>query len=287
MKKKTPILDESELRAEYERSPEGQKKIADLEMTIQEIVKNLPKRSVTIPSDKDYVRFIMYGDTQLGSYYERIDVIAAVYQYAKEKGIDKVLHTGDVFDGHKVYNGQEFEVHKHGWDQQKKHGLKVFPKVAGVNTYFITGNHDASLTKLAGVNVGEEWSQARPDWHYLGQDYGRITFQTPSGETLNVDMIHPDGGTAYAISYRSQRIIEQMEGGTKPHILGIGHFHKAELLPQYRNICAIQTACCQNQTPFMKRKPTAAHVGFWDVEVFLGKRKQLFNSFKFCYNAFY
>ena len=276
-------INDQELQKRYENTPEGKTRIERLQRSLELAAQSLPKMPVKIPVDKDYFSFLMYGDTQLGSLYERVDVIKSVYKCAKERKIAHVLHTGDVFDGHKVYRGQEFEVHKHGWDAQKKHGLKVFPVVDGITTHFITGNHDSSLEKLAGINVGEEWAQARPDWNYLGKDHGRAVFDTPAGE-FSVDLIHPDGGTAYAISYKSQRIIEQMEGGKKPHLLGIGHFHKAEMLPQYRNIAAIQTGCCQDQTPFMKRKPTAAHVGFWQVDVYLGGK---YSSFKTEYFAFY
>jgi len=76
---------------------------------------------------------------------------------------------------------------------------------------------------------------------------------------------HPTLGTAYAISYQSQRYIESLPGGSKPNILAIGHFHKAEYL-FYRNIHAIQTACTEFQTRFMASKKIAAMMGFWIIE---------------------
>ena len=90
-------------------------------------------------------------------------------------------------------------------------------------------------------------------------------------DVLRVALLHPDGGTAYALSYKSQKIIEAWEGGSKPHIIGIGHFHKAEFMPRYRNVKAIQAGCFQNQTPYMARKALAAHVGGWIVEIVLGE----------------
>ena len=67
------------------------------------------------------------------------------------------------------------------------------------------------------------------------------------------------------------------EGGKKPHILGIGHFHKAEYMPRYRNVKAIQAGTFQDQTPFMARKGLAAHVGGWIIEITLG---DLYNKIK-------
>ena len=78
--------------------------------------------------------------------------------------------------------------------------------------------------------------------------------------------MHPSGGCAYAVSYKSQKIIESYSGGQKPRAVFIGHFHKAEVLPMWRNVRAIQAGCFCSQTPFMIKKPTPAHVGGWIIE---------------------
>lgn len=283
MKKENVFLSSGQLDREYESTQEGKSKLAILQRTLEEAAKSLPQRAIEIPNETEYVRFLVYSDTHLGSMYERADVIKSVYKCANERNIKYILHCGDLLDGHRIYKGQEFELHSHGYDRQKKHALKIYKDIkTKAKTFFITGNHDASLEKLAGINVGEEWAKELP-WGYVGKDIGRVSFDTPNGK-LNVDMMHPDGGTSYALSYRSQKICEQLEGGKKPNILLIGHFHKAEAIPHYRNICVIQAGCCQAQTPFMKRKPSAAHVGFWIVEAHVGKHA---NSFKTEFFAFY
>ena len=68
-------------------------------------------------------------------------------------------------------------------------------------------------------------------------------------------------------SYRMQKIIESLEGGTKPDLLAAGHFHKMDLLPSYRNVLGIQTGTMQDQTPFMVRKGLAANVGGWIIRI--------------------
>ena len=75
-------------------------------------------------------------------------------------------------------------------------------------------------------------------------------------------LYHPGGGTAYAISYHSQKYVESLSGGEKPHILGIGHYHKVEQL-FYRNIHVFQVGTFEAQTPFMRRKRLAAMLGGW------------------------
>jgi hypothetical protein len=69
----------------------------------------------------------------------------------------------------------------------------------------------------------------------------------------------------------SQKIVEGLAGGYKPHLLVVGHYHKAELLPRIRNVAALQAGTFQMQTPFMARKGAEAHVGGWIVEFELGE----------------
>jgi hypothetical protein len=78
--------------------------------------------------------------------------------------------------------------------------------------------------------------------------------------------MHPGGGTGYALSYRPQKIIEAMEGGEKPAVLLLGHYHKLDA-GIVRNVCYVQTACGQDQTPFMAQKALEAHVGGVLVEI--------------------
>jgi hypothetical protein len=106
---------------------------------------------------------------------------------------------------------------------------------------------------------------------HIGQDQGRIEFRNADGAKYSVMGLHPGGGSSYAISYRPQKLIESLEGGTKPNMLGIGHYHKADLMPSYRNVTGIQSGTFQSQTPFMARGGLSAHLGGWQIEVVPGK----------------
>jgi hypothetical protein len=283
MKKGYPgRISEDELQHRYEESPDGKAKIEALERAL-ELIASQRKNIFKVPVDEEYFSFIFTGDWHIGSLCERLDVIAACYDVAKQRNIKHIIHSGDIFDGWRMYKGHEFELHQHGWEKQKEWGLRHIPRVNGVTTHFITGNHDESMNKLVGMDVGLAWSEKRPDWNFLGNSYGTIGFETPNGQ-FTVTTIHPDGGTSYAISYRAQKIVEQLEGGTKPNILGIGHFHKAEFLPAYRNVAVFQTGTAQLQTPFMMRKAAAAHIGFWEISVAMQKGA---TKFREEFHAFY
>ena len=223
------------------------------------------KVHVEVQTDKNTLRFALFGDTQIGNAYACPENTAAFYKIALERGCELALHTGDVLDGWKVYKGQEFELRDVGFEAQIKRFKDEMPK--GLRVKFITGNHDASFKNLIGVNVGAAIHDARNDWEFLGEDQGLVELRTSNGTPYLIGLYHMGGGTAYAVSYRPQKAIEAMEGGRKPNMAAFGHFHKAEMLPSYRNVCGIQTGCFEWQTPFMARMPTPAHVGGWIVEV--------------------
>ncbi|MFW6173353.1 MAG: hypothetical protein ACOC5T_06375, partial [Elusimicrobiota bacterium] len=88
----------------------------------------------------------------------------------------------------------------------------------------------------------------------------------------------------YAVSYRSQKLVESYTGGEKPNAVFIGHYHKADHMPCFRNVQAIQAGAFQAQTPYMKKKQTPSHVGGWIIERTEG---DLVNRLKTEFVAFY
>ena len=241
----------------------------DLRQTIEQLVRDRAAQ-YTIPSQQDVIRYGVIADTQVGSLYVRFDALKTFYRHVAKHGITDILHAGDVLDGWRLYRGQEWELRDRGWEEQLDRLESDCPHEKGITTHFITGNHDASFKHPIGIDVGAEIVKRRPDFHFLGEDVGRVVFENKTKAKWIVDLIHPSGGTAYALSYHLQKIIESLSGGTKPHMIVVGHYHKAELIPQYRNVVGLQAGTFQSQTPFMARKHIAAHLGGWIIEVAVG-----------------
>lgn len=248
----------------------GQPKIKELERRLameqaklDAFMERKNKQSIKIQETNE-ITFGLIGCTHFGSIYCNIPAIEAFYEYVASMGIDTIYHGGDVLDGHKVYRGQEFEVNDVGLDRQLKR-LTTFNN-HGITTKFITGNHDQSFKSGNGAPIGDLIEGARMDFEFLGEEQARVEFQTSEGK-YELMLIHPGGGSSYALSYRPQKIVESLEGGTKPNMLAIAHYHKAEFMPSYRNVATIQTGTFQNQTPFMARQGLAAHVGGWIVRI--------------------
>jgi hypothetical protein len=230
---------------------------------------------------ENVIRFGIMGDLHIGSMYAHEGALTGFLDRLADDGIEDCYVTGDVLEGHRVFRGQEFEVRDVGLDAQlnRLHRIECNPNVS---IKFITGNHDASFKNECGVHVGKAIEQAT-EWKFLGEDQARIRFDTPAGR-YELMLLHPGGGSSYALSYRPQKIAEQIEGGNKPHMIAIGHYHKAEMMPSYRNICMIQSGTFCKQTPFMARQGLAAHVGGWIVEVQVG---EVHNSIKAEFVAVY
>lgn len=208
------------------------------------------------------LRFAVIGDTQFGSKYAQLTYLHDFYDLCVKEGITDVYHTGDITDGLKMRPGHEYELYEISADEMREDVVKHYPKREGITTHFITGNHDASIYKHVGYDIGQAISVRRSDLKYLGRDCATINL-TPN---CTLELRHPWDGTAYALSYKMQKMIEAMESDSKPNILAVGHYHKAEYL-FYRNVHALQTACFQGQTPFTRGKGISVHIGGWIVTI--------------------
>lgn len=213
------------------------------------------------------VRLGVISDTHIGhKCYDSGLMDYAAEMFTKRK-VDMILHTGDICDGLYINRpGHMFELEHISGDEQFKRAKKELSKLEQ-EIYGITGNHEENtFGKICGFNIGDRMASELDHYHDLGVQHGFV--ELAYGK--KIQLIHPDGGTAYAISYKTQKIVESLEGGTKPEILLIGHFHKSEYL-FYRNIHCYQTGTLERQTPFMKNKGIPAHCGFWILDAKVNK----------------
>ena len=221
-----------------------------------------PKHIPTKWDGTKIIKFAIIGDTQLGSKYAQITHLHEFYDICANEGITDVYHTGDITDGLKMRVGHEYELYAVSADDMRDDVIRNYPYRKGITTHFISGNHDASIYKQVGYDIGQAIAKARDDMNYLGRDCAVIHL-TPK---CTLELRHPWDGTAYALSYKLQKMIEAMESDSKPNILAVGHYHKAEYM-FYRNVHALQTGCFQGQTPFTRGKGISVHLGGWIVTI--------------------
>ena len=199
------------------------------------------------------------------------------YELCRKEGVEHLYHCGDVVAGNNVYRGQLRDLYDDciTADAQVERAAQDFV-AAGIPISFILGNHDDKWFKDLGFDVGrhiEIRAAALGAEHpitCLGHGGARIVLGKKPQQCV-LDLVHPGGGTAYALSYRLQKIVESYTGGDKPHIVVAGHFHKAEEIPHLRNTVAIQPGCFEWQTPFMRSRAIEAHLAGCIVEGWIGK----------------
>lgn len=208
------------------------------------------------------IRFGLMGDTQINSKYTQITHLHDYYDILKAEGIETVYHTGDMDEGEEMRPGHKYECYTQGVDDHINEIVRVYPERQGIKTCFITGNHDHSIFRKVGFDIGPVIASRRTDMEYLGRDEARV-YLTPN---CSLDLRHPWDGTAYALSYKIQKQVEAMQGGEKPNLYAVGHYHKAEYF-HYRNVHCIQTGCFQGETPFTRGKGISIHMGGWIMEI--------------------
>jgi hypothetical protein len=178
-----------------------------------------------------------------------------------------VLHTGNYIDGEARFNKYELKVH--GMDAQLAYMAEHYPRHEGMDTRLISGDdHEGWYGQREGVDIGRYMESVmrragRTDLTHLGYMEAFIPLvHGTTGKTSQIHVMHPGGGSAYATSYTVQKAVEAYEGGEKPAILLMGHYHKAEHL-ETRNVHCFQTGCFQDQTIFARKKRLVFTIGGW------------------------
>lgn len=240
----------------------GSQVMVSADVVATSLTPQMNPEAAVIPWSGHRLEFAVVSDTHLGSRYEQCEHLASFYAECERRKLDLVLHAGDMHDGENMYKGHAYEIKVHGADAQAQYAKAVYPHIPGITTKFISGNHDDSFHKRAGVDVCKILAGERPDLQYLGP-VGRTVNLECKGRTrrvLRVTLLHPSGGAPYARSYRTQKIVEGLEGGSKPDLLLAGHLH-FQNHTMVRNVQAFQLPCFQRQTPYLKAKGLEPVVG--------------------------
>jgi hypothetical protein len=203
------------------------------------------------------------GDLHAASKYCRWDVREDLIRTYERERVQAIFDTGNWIDGEARFNVHDLEVH--GLDQQLRCLASRHPKTS-IPIHAVWGDdHEGWYGQREGIDVGSYaegiMRAAGHDWHNLGFMEAHVHLvNANTGKAATLAVVHPGGGSAYALSYSIQKIIESYEGGEKPHAAFYGHYHKL-WSGIIRNVWVVQTGCGQDQTPFMRKKRLEAHVG--------------------------
>jgi len=226
---------------------------------------------MVIESDENNrYKFGVSSDKHVASKYCRLDVITDLYQRFADRGITHVLDGGNWIEGESRFN--KYDTTHVGVDEQCKELVRVMPQHKGLTTYAVWGDdHEGWYVQREGIDMGAYAENmfhlaGRQDWVNLGYMEAHVILRNKNTGVENfISVMHPGGGSSYATSYRPQKIIEGLEGGEKPGILLIGHYHKLDP-GLVRNVWYLQMGTAQDQTPFLRKKGIEVHIGGAIVE---------------------
>lgn len=217
------------------------------------------------------VRFAAISNTRIGNKYHREDALHAFYDIVAREGIKLVLHCGDILEGAGTPTTVD-EMLLVGPEFQTQHLIKNYPNVDGIHTYFITAK-DAEGTfnrRPYFLNTGRfiqdsALEAGRDDLHYLGP-HEADTRMNVGGKDVIVRLAHPTIGIPYAASYRPQKMAESIQGGTKPHVMLVGHTGNIETI-FVKDIWVAQVGSFIDQTPSMRNAQRGTSVGGYIIEL--------------------
>jgi len=211
-------------------------------------------------------RFGLISDTHLGSKACHLADLHDFYDRLQRRGVDLVLHGGDIGDGWEVHANQINEVvpEATGWNRLEDYCVEHYPQRDGIETLFISGNHDHKLWKRSGVRFGEQVARRRDDLNWLGDSMARLVFDP--AENVDLELIHPSGGQPYTLGYRAQTLYREQPTDIRPSMAAIAHLH-GRLSAAAEGVESWYTGCWKDLTTYGKRKGHAAEIGGWDVQV--------------------
>ena len=200
-------------------------------------------------------------DLHIGSKFTNENRIYAALEECKAQDVKLILMSGDITEGMSGRDGHVYELTHMGYSAQKKAAIELF-STCDIDIKMISGNHDLWYVSKnnTGALIVKDICGSLPNAEYLGEHEAIVYING-----VKVMMWHGEDGSSYALSYRTQKIIESLSGGEKPQILITGHDHKQGYFFT-RNVHSLMGGCIQSQTPFMRYKKLAAHEGFWIIE---------------------
>lgn len=211
--------------------------------------------------DKSF-SFCYFSDPHIGHEQFKPRLFEKMVNQIKEQKPDFTVTPGDNVEGMSGRPGHVYELTHIGFNNQIKYAAEFFNEIP-TQIYGIDGNHDQWYEKKnnGGVIVGESLAHRVNNYTFLGQDEGDLFV-----DGIHIKLFHAGDGTAYAHSYKLQKLVESFSGGEKPHVVLSGHYHKA-LYQFSRNIHGFECGTLMGQSKWMRTKKIQAHMGYGFVTV--------------------
>lgn len=234
----------------------------ELKDILNHIQTHTAKSIEKVIGDKWHLKFWLLADTHLWNKMSAKKELSDFYKKAWDEWVEAFIHCGDLVDGTgHVFKGQVYELENVWYDEQLKAAVNDYPYYWDIKTYVVGWNHDESFLKENWANIIKNIANLRDDiidmWFYDA----RIKL---NGVDINAH--HGGKSQAYAKSYHSQKLIENIDTRDQPDIFASGHRHDA-LYMAYRNIHSFLPWAFLKQNMLAKRFNLGNTIWWWIVEV--------------------
>jgi predicted phosphodiesterase len=224
-----------------------------------------------VPANSENLKLCLISDTHLCSKYDRVDILNYIYDKAYERGIKHILHSGDFTDGRSHRPEHIYELKELSYDGQVDYCVDKYPKVEGITTYAIQGNHDNFWYKSNGSEILKSIAKQRDDIVYLGTDYADIKIGK-----IKIRLFHGSGGISYAKSYKIQKYLDGIPQDEMPQILQTGHIHQSFYMKQDNTHC-FQTSCLEDLTPYARSLGLSNDKSCWWLNIESDNKGNIYN----------
>ena len=228
--------------------------------------------SIKLPFNAKRLKYGVVSDTHMGHKNYRPDILTHAAKYMKKQGCEFMLLPGDILEGMSGREGHIYELDKIGATAQLNYAVEQLSQIdMPIYAITATNSHDGWFSNKSnmGFEVGPELERRIKNFHFIGYDEADLVLDNG----LKLRMLHPGGGTAYAISYKGQKYLNAVSGGEKPNVMHCGHYHKM-IYMNYRNVHYFEAGTLESQTVFMKKMGTPAMLGYTLIDLVYNKKKK-------------
>ncbi len=207
------------------------------------------------------------SDLHFGSLWQQKSALNEFCDILKSREIQTIVNAGDLTDGIMSWPMHEKERFIHSPESYVDYLDEFYPSGFSQN-YFITGNHDVSLTKLdEEFDLGHELVRIRSDLIYHEQNDRKISkaFVIPGG--VNIMLYHGNRSCSNPIMKQTRefrlhaKTLEMLgDGADNSDVYIYGHCHRQCLTSFFEKII-IGAPCFQETTPFALSRSSINDVG--------------------------
>lgn len=92
-----------------------------------------------VQDNHSHLKLLLISDTHLASKYDRLDILRYLYAKAEERGVNYILHSGDLTEGRSNRPDQIYSLKEASYEGQRDYVIDKYPK-SEIPTYIISGN---------------------------------------------------------------------------------------------------------------------------------------------------